>query len=55
MGGFLSAFVLAVELSGAATKTVVGISIEIPFAIGESIVSVIGYGVKDWRDFHVIN
>ena len=53
MGAFLVSFVLIVEIAGKRTKTFVGINIEVPFAIGKSCVSLVGYRVKDWRDFHV--
>ncbi len=55
MGAFVSSFVLAVEIAGDATKTVVGIGIEIPFALGEALVSIVGIWVKDWKDFQVSN
>ncbi len=47
-------FVLAVELAGVKTRTLVGINVQVAFAIGESVCSVIGIRVKDWRDFQVI-
>ncbi len=53
MGGFSSAFILAVELSGNRTKTFVGIMIEVPFAIGEAVVAAVAMGVSDWRTYQV--
>ncbi len=53
MGCILIGFILAVELAGKRTRTIVGINIETPFALGEAVVSVVGIRVKDWRDFHV--
>ncbi len=47
-------FIIAVELAGARTRTLVGINIEVPFAIGEAVVSLIGIRVKDWKDFQVM-
>lgn len=46
-------FVLAVELAGKETRTLVGINVQVAFALGESVVSVIGIRVKDWKDFQV--
>ncbi len=53
MGTVLTAFVLAVELSGDSTKTTISIGFQIPFAAGEVAVAALSYWVKDWRNFHV--
>ncbi len=53
MGGMLLGFVMAVELAGTRTRTIVGINVETPFALGEAVVSLVGIRVKDWRDYHV--
>ena len=47
----LVSFIIAVELAGKLTRTVIGINMQTPFAMGESVVSVVGIRVKDWRDF----
>ncbi len=47
-------FVIAVELAGKRTRTIVGINVETPFAIGEAVVSVVGIRVKDWKHFQVV-
>lgn len=49
----LLGFLFIVELAGSRTRTFLGINAQTPFAIGEAAVSLIGIGVKDWRDFHV--
>ncbi len=43
----------ALEMAGDRTRTFVGINIEITFAIGEAVVSLVGIRVKDWRQFQV--
>ncbi len=46
-------FIMAVELAGKETRTAIGINMQTPFAIGESVVSLVGIRVKDWRNFQV--
>jgi len=53
MGSLMCAFVLAVELAGPKTKSVIGINFQAPFALGETFASLLGIWVKDWRDYHV--
>lgn len=55
MGLFMVPFNLAVELSGARTKTLIGNMAQIPFAIGEALVCLIAYLFRDWRLFSIMS
>ncbi len=44
---------LAVEIAGDKSRTLVAMLIYIPFALGEAVASIVGIWVKDWRAFHV--
>ena len=45
-GAFLIPFGLSVELVGSKRKTLVGNMIQVPFAIGESILGLVAYGIR---------
>ena len=50
VGTFMMAFNLALEYVGLKYRTLFGILIETPFAIGGLIVGLVSYaGVRDWR------
>lgn len=47
-GLFMLAFMIAVEISGVNYKTYLGILIQVPFAIGEMLVGLAAFGIRDW-------
>lgn len=49
VGCFITAFVLSTEFVGKRYRTICGIMIEVPFAIGELYVTILAYFVRDWR------
>ena len=50
VGTFMMAFNLALEFVGMKYRTMFGILIETPFALGGLIVGIVSYaGVRDWR------
>ena len=54
IGCFMVCFVLAVEHVGFKFTMLVGIAIEIPFALGEAVLGVEAVLVRNWRDLQVI-
>ena len=54
IGCFMVCFVLAVEHVGFKFTMLVGIAIEIPFALGEAVLGVEAVLVRSWRDLQVI-
>lgn len=54
IGCFMVCFVLAVEHVGFKYTMIIGIAIEIPFAIGEMILGLEAYFVRDWRTLQII-
>lgn len=48
-GTFLIPFSLSVELVGSKKKTLVGNMVQAPFAIGEAILGLLAYAIRDWR------
>ena len=53
IGCFMVCFVLAVEHVGYKFTMLVGIAIEIPFALGEAVLGVEAVLVRSWRDLQV--
>ena len=53
IGCFMVCFVLAVEHVGFRFTMLVGIAIEIPFALGEGVLGVEAVLVRDWRHLQV--
>ena len=53
MGLFLTTFTMTVEMVGPKWKTFMGNALQIPFAIGEVIVSIIAMFCTDWKIFQV--
>merc|ERR1711981_477039 len=49
IGAFMTSFVLATEFVGAKYRTVCGIMIEVPFALGELYVAFLAYFIRDWQ------
>jgi len=49
MGIFITVFVLSMEFIGPKFRTVCGIAIQIPFALGELYIVLLAYLVRDWR------
>jgi len=54
IGCFMVCFVLAVEHVGFKFTMLVGIAIEIPFALGEAVLGVEAVLVRNWRDLQVL-
>ena len=53
MGLFLTTFTMTVEMVGPKWKTFMGNALQIPFAIGEVIVSLIAMFCTDWKVFQI--
>jgi len=49
----MCAVVLSMELAGPKTKAMVGINMQTPFALAEALVALMGFWIKDWRDYQV--
>jgi len=54
IGSFMVCFVLAVEHVGYKYTMLVGIAIEIPFAIGEVILGIEAYFFRDWKTLQIV-
>ena len=54
IGCFMVCFVLAVEHVGFKFTMLVGIAIEIPFAIGEAILGIEAVIARDWRSLQIL-
>merc|ERR1712212_696054 len=53
IGSFVVAFVLLVEHVGRKFTTLVGIAIEIPFALGEAFLGLEAFFIRDWQALQV--
>lgn len=42
------------ELVGSKRKTLIGNLVQIPFAIGEAIVGLIAFGIRDWKTLQIV-
>ena len=54
IGCFMVCFVLAVEHVGFKYTMLIGIAIEIPFAIGEIILGLEAYFIRDWTTLQIV-
>jgi len=54
IGSFMVCFVLAVEHVGFKYTMVIGIAIEIPFAVGEMLLGLEAYFVRDWKTLQIV-
>ena len=54
IGGFVTAFVLAVEHAGSRFTMLIGVAIMIPFALGEASLGLAAYLVRDWKLLQII-
>ena len=54
IGCFMVCFVLAVEHVGFKFTMLIGIAIEIPFALGEAILGIEAFIVRDWRSLQIL-
>ena len=50
----LPAFTLSVELVGSQYRTLAGMLVQIPFAIGEAFAGILAIFVADWREYHYV-
>ena len=53
VGCFLISFVLATEFVGPSYRVLVGILIEVPFALGELYLIMLAYFIRDWQVLQV--
>ena len=53
IGCFMVTFVLAVEFVGPKYTMIIGIAIEIPFAMGEMLLGLEAYLIRDWITLQV--
>jgi OCT family organic cation transporter-like MFS transporter 4/5 len=54
MGIFITVFVLSMEFIGPKFRTMCGVAIQIPFALGELYIVLIAYLVRDWRVYQAV-
>eukprot|EP00092_Neocalanus_flemingeri_P108291 GFUD01139069.1.p1 GENE.GFUD01139069.1~~GFUD01139069.1.p1 ORF type:complete len:563 (-),score=86.66 GFUD01139069.1:194-1882(-) len=54
MGLFITTFVIALEFVGTEYRTLCGIAIEIPFALGELYIVFLAYFIRDWRTYQLV-
>ena len=54
IGCFMICFVLAVEHVGFKFTMLIGIAIEIPFALGEAVLGIEAFIVRDWRSLQIL-
>jgi len=54
MGLFITTFVIALEFVGTKYRTLCGIAIEIPFALGELYIIFLAYFIRDWRTYQLV-
>ena len=54
IGCFMVSFVLVVEHVGARFTSLIGVAIEIPFAIGQGVLGMEAYFVRDWRALQIL-
>ena len=54
MGCFMVSFVLAVEHVGSRFTSLVGVLIEIPFALGQLVLGAEAFFVRDWRALQIL-
>ena len=54
MGLFITTFVIALEFVGTKYRTVCGIAIEIPFALGELYIVILASFIRDWRTYQLV-
>ena len=54
IGCFMVCFVLAVEHVGFKFTMLIGIAIEIPFALGEAVFGIEAFLVRDWRSLQIL-
>jgi len=54
MGIFITVFVLSMEFIGPKFRTMCGVAIQIPFALGELYIVLMAYLVRDWRMYQTL-
>jgi len=53
VGLFITCFVISMEFVGPKFRTICGVAIEIPFALGELYIVGLAYLIRDWRDYQL--
>ena len=53
VGIFITAFVIALEFVGPKYRTVCGVAIEVPFALGELYIVLLAYLIRDWQIYQL--
>ncbi len=53
IGSFMISFVMATEFVGTKYRTLCGILIEVPFALGELYIVLLAYFIRDWRSLQL--
>lgn len=54
MGIFITVFVLSMEFIGPKFRTMCGVAIQIPFALGELYIVLMAYLIRDWRMYQTL-
>ena len=54
IGCFMVSFVLVVEHVGSRFTALIGVAIEIPFAVGQAVLGMEAYLVRDWRTLQIL-
>lgn len=53
-GTMITSFVMCMEVVGGRWRTTVPILYQIPFGIGNSVMAIVAYFFREWREFHLV-